>query len=89
MPQTGSVRKTDATFAFGNDDGRMLSVSEARIREVDVQALDAARLEPLIGPERMARYETIAEAAHEALAGRAIFNVNSTAAGGGRWCGSR
>ena len=83
MPQTGSVRKTDAAFAFGNDDGRMLSVSEARIREVDVQALDAARLEPLIGPERMARYETIAEATQEALAGRAIFNVNSTAAGGG------
>ena len=83
MPQTGSVRKTDATFAFGNDDGRMLSVSEARIREVDVQALDAARLEPLIGPERMARYETIAEATQEALAGRAIFNVNSTVAGGG------
>jgi trehalose synthase len=54
-----------------------------RLREVEVQALDAARLEPLIGPERMARYEATAEAAQAALAGRAVLNVNSTATGGG------
>ena len=41
----------------------------SRLREVDVQALDAARLEPLIGLERMARYEAVAEAAQAALAG--------------------
>lgn len=45
--------------------------------------LDAARLEPLIGPERMARYAAIAEATQETLAGRAVFNINSTATGGG------
>jgi hypothetical protein len=50
-----------------------------RVREVEVQALDAARLEPLIGPERMARYEAIAEATQALLAGRVVFNVNSTA----------
>jgi trehalose synthase len=54
-----------------------------RLREVDVQALDAARLEPLIGPERMARYEAIAEATQALLARRVVFNVNSTATGGG------
>jgi trehalose synthase len=54
-----------------------------RLREVDVQALDPARLEPLIGPERMARFEAAADAAQVALAGRAVINVNSTAAGGG------
>jgi len=61
-----------------------MSVDEAaRLREVEVQALDAARLEPLIGPERLARYEAIAEATQARLAGRAVLNVNSTATGGG------
>jgi trehalose synthase len=54
-----------------------------KLAEVAVQALDAARLEPLIGPERMARYEAAAEAAQATLAGRTVFNVNSTATGGG------
>src|ERR671939_378048 len=56
---------------------------QTRLQEVEVQALDAARLEPLIGPRRMARYETIAEAAQAATEGRAVLNVNSTATGGG------
>lgn len=54
-----------------------------RLREVTVQALDAERLAPLIGRERMERYEQAARTAREALAGRVVFNVNSTAAGGG------
>ena len=54
-----------------------------RLQEVEVEALDAARLEPLIGPERMARFERIAEAAQGALAGRTVLNINSTATGGG------
>lgn len=54
-----------------------------RIEEVEIEPLDPARLEPLIGVERMARFETIAEAARSVLAGRAVFNVNSTAVGGG------
>ena len=55
----------------------------ARVQEVDVQALDAARLEPLIGRERVARYETIAEATESVMRGRTVLNINSTAAGGG------
>jgi trehalose synthase len=54
-----------------------------RLTELDVQALDAARLEPLVGAERMARFEATAEAARSALAGRSVLNVNSTAVGGG------
>jgi trehalose synthase len=57
--------------------------TDRRLQEVEVQALDAARLESLIGPERMARYEELADAAQEALAGRSVLNVNSTATGGG------
>jgi trehalose synthase len=54
-----------------------------RLHEVDVQAIDAARLEPLIGTERMAQFEQAAEVAREALAGSSVLNVNSTGAGGG------
>ena len=54
-----------------------------RLQEVDVQALDAARLEPLIGRERTARYEAIAEATESLLGGRTVLNINSTATGGG------
>jgi trehalose synthase len=53
------------------------------LEQVDVQALDPARLEPLIGEERMARFEATADAARVALAGRVVLNVNSTAHGGG------
>jgi trehalose synthase len=54
-----------------------------RLHEVDVQAIDAARLEPLIGAERIAQFERSAVDALEALAGSSVLNVNSTAAGGG------
>jgi trehalose synthase len=54
-----------------------------RLQEIEVQAIDAARLEPLIGTERMARFEHVAEAARESLAGSSVLNVNSTGAGGG------
>ncbi len=55
----------------------------SRLYEVEVGAIDAARLEPLIGVERMARFEQAAEAAREALGGGSVLNVNSTPAGGG------
>jgi hypothetical protein len=55
-----------------------ISVRTGRLREVEVEALDAARLEPLIGPERMARFEQIADATQHALAGRSVLNINST-----------
>jgi trehalose synthase len=54
-----------------------------RVHEVEVQALDPARLESLIGSARMARFEAVAEAGQSALDGRAVFNINSTASGGG------
>ena len=54
-----------------------------RLHEVDVQALDVARLEPLIGPERLAEFERVAEAAQASLGGSSVLNVNSTASGGG------
>jgi trehalose synthase len=54
-----------------------------RLHEVEVQAIDAARLEPLIGTERMERFEQTADVVRETLAGSSVLNVNSTAAGGG------
>ena len=48
-----------------------------------MEALDAARFEPLMRPERMARFEAVAEETRERLNGRAVVSVNSTAVGGG------
>lgn len=61
----------------------MTAHRSVRLQEVDVQAFDAARLEPLIGAQRMAEFEAVADAAEASLTGRAVFNVNSTATGGG------
>jgi trehalose synthase len=54
-----------------------------RLHEVEVQAIDAARLEPLIGTARMERFERVAELARATLADSSVLNVNSTGAGGG------
>jgi trehalose synthase len=61
----------------------MSGQGQGRMREVSVQALDATRLEPLIGAQRMAEYLLQAAEARRLLAGRSVINVNSTAAGGG------
>jgi trehalose synthase len=52
-------------------------------REIDVPVLQLARLQPLIGEQRYA--DLVAESARTraALRGRTVWNVNSTAAGGG------
>jgi trehalose synthase len=55
----------------------------AVLREVAVPALPLSAFEPLIGPERQAHLEAAAEATRGALAGRRVWNVNSTASGGG------
>jgi trehalose synthase len=54
-----------------------------KLEEVHVPALTPDRLMPLIGPERAERFRAIASAARARLAGRTVFNVNSTASGGG------
>jgi hypothetical protein len=38
-----------------------MATTRKRLEEVSVQALDPARLEPLIGEERMQRFEVAAE----------------------------
>jgi len=53
------------------------------LQEVMVPAHPLARLEPLIGAERAAALEQAAALAREELAGHTVWNVNSTASGGG------
>jgi trehalose synthase len=73
-----------ATRSDRPDHAACISVRAHReLHEVEVQALDAARLESLIGRDRMARYEDVIDATQEALAGHSVLNVNSTATGGG------
>ena len=54
-----------------------------QLKEVHVQALPLERLSSLIGPARMQRFAKAAQASRDALSGRALVNVNSTATGGG------
>ena len=54
-----------------------------RLQEVHVPPIEPARLETVIGQERTARFEVSAAAMRDVLRGRRVFNVNSTATGGG------
>lgn len=67
------MARTDHAGAAGSD----------RLQEVPVRALDVARLEPIVGGERVERFAQTAAAMGAALDGRVVWNVNSTAAGGG------
>lgn len=53
------------------------------VREVRVPARALSTLEPLIGPERSAELRHAAALAAEQLRGTTVWNVSSTAAGGG------
>jgi trehalose synthase len=66
-----------------NDLIHAMAVEDKRIEEVEVGALDVARFEPLVGRERIERFELVAEQTRLRLDGRAVVNVNSTAVGGG------
>jgi trehalose synthase len=54
-----------------------------RLHEIEIQAIDVARLQPLIGDQRIAGFERAAELARETLGGSSVLNINSTGAGGG------
>ncbi len=53
------------------------------VHEVEVPRLPVSRLEPVIGGPRFAELSRAAGRVRQVLAGRTIWNVNSTAAGGG------
>lgn len=55
----------------------------AVLREIAVPALPISSFEPLIGADRQAHLETAAERTCRLLAGGRLWNVNSTASGGG------
>ena len=53
------------------------------VRSVEVPRRPVARLEPVIGGERLARLVRAADQFRRQLAGRTVWNVSSTAVGGG------
>jgi len=53
------------------------------VRSVEVPRHSVARLEPVIGGERLARLVRAAGQFQRQLAGRTVWNVSSTAVGGG------
>lgn len=71
------MRRFGAAVAPGNDG------SVIRLSRVEVSARPVEQLEPVIGGERFDRLVGVATAFRKRLAGRSIWNVNSTAVGGG------
>ena len=57
--------------------------SMPRLREVPIASQSIDRLIPLVGEEPIAQLKAKADAARSALQGRRLWNVNSTAHGGG------
>ena len=55
----------------------------SRLHEVEIGALPMDRLRSVIGEERLRCWRAVAAAARDTFAGRTVWNVNSTAAGGG------
>jgi trehalose synthase len=53
------------------------------VQEVDVTPMSPERLVPLLRPDRAELLQTLARKARAALEGRTVWNVSSTAAGGG------
>jgi len=53
------------------------------VHEVDVAPMDPERLVPLLRPDRGEQLRALAAAGREALDGHTVWNVSSTAAGGG------
>jgi trehalose synthase len=53
------------------------------MREVKVDAIDLERLTRLLAPERAQRFRDVASVARGTLSGRVLWNINSTAQGGG------
>jgi trehalose synthase len=53
------------------------------MREVEVSAVPLQRLAQVVPPERAALLDAAADRANQLLAGRTVWNVNSTAQGGG------
>src|SRR5437763_7927602 len=60
-----------------------LSAMISPVREVEVTPVSPERLVPLLRPDRGREVEALAELGRKALEGRTIWNVSSTAAGGG------
>ena len=53
------------------------------MREVVVGAQDVGRFLPIVGDQRLSEFRSVSESVRQRLSGRALWHVNSTAAGGG------
>jgi trehalose synthase len=60
-----------------------LEVLVPRVREVTIAPLPISRFAPLLGERRLRAAERVAAAGRQRMAGRVVWNVNSTARGGG------
>ena len=79
----GSLTSSRSFGKNGAPDRRLLGEMAAMLSEVNIAKVSLDRLAPIVGPERSERLRSVAKEAVELLAGRTVWNVNSTAAGGG------
>lgn len=60
-----------------------MSAMMPAVHEVDVAPMDAERLVPFLRPDRAEQFQTLAGTGRRRFEGRTVWNVSSTAAGGG------
>src|SRR5258708_38810924 len=84
LPRHRGHRRLSAAVARGA--GRSLMTNDGvvtLVNEVSTRALPLSRLEPVIGRERYGRLISIGSSLRNRLGERTVWNVNSTAVGGG------
>ena len=80
-PSALAIRLDDVTLSYADLAGASCRLS--LVESVEVPRRPAGRLGPVIGAERQARLVQVADGFRGRLAGRTIWNVSSTAVGGG------
>ena len=80
---TTSTLPTPSAGGLAQSPAGLRAPEPGQLHEVAVPATPVAVLEPVIGTERYARLVSAAAGFRDRLVGRTIWNVNSTAVGGG------
>ena len=79
--KNGPPRRRDACFTLTSS--THANWQHGSVRNVVVDAVEIARLMPVLSPDRAERLRAFAARARQRLRGRTVWNINATASGGG------
>ena len=79
--KNGPPRRRDACFTLTSS--THANWQHGSVRNVVVDAVEIARLMPVLSPDRAERLRAFAARARQRLRGRTVWNINATATGGG------